>query len=72
MKIKIMLLLWIILMVVSACAKKGPPVPWESIVPKRIVDLRATPREDRLLLEWSVPKENTDKSVLIDLAGFKF
>jgi fibronectin type 3 domain-containing protein len=71
LKIKIILLLWIILIVVSACAKKGPPVPWESIVPKRIVDLRAMPRESRLLLEWSVPKENTDKSVLTDLAGFK-
>ena len=70
MRAKIVLLITL-LMVVSACAKKGPPVPWESIVPKRIVDLRATPREGRLLLEWGVPKENTDKSVLIDLAGFQ-
>jgi fibronectin type 3 domain-containing protein len=46
-------------------------VSWETIVPKRIVDLVAIPREDRLLLEWSVPKENTDKSPLTDLAGFK-
>jgi fibronectin type 3 domain-containing protein len=53
------------------CAKKGPPVPWESIVPKRIVDLVATPREDRLLLEWTIPKENTDKSPLTDLVEFK-
>ena len=70
MRAKIVLLITL-LMVVSACAKKGPPVPWESIVPKRIVDLRATPREGRLLLEWGVPKENTDKSVLTDLAGFQ-
>ena len=40
-------------------------------MPKRIVDLRAMPREGRLLLDWSVPKENTDKSALTDLAGFK-
>ena len=53
------------------CAKKGPPVPWESVVPKRIVDLVATPREGRLLLEWTIPKENTDKSSLIDLASFQ-
>jgi hypothetical protein len=53
------------------CAKKGPPVPWDSIVPKRIVDLEATPREGRLLLEWTSPKENTDKSTLTDLAGFQ-
>jgi fibronectin type 3 domain-containing protein len=59
------------LMVVAGCAKKGPPVPWESIVPKRIVDLVATPREGRLLLEWTAPKENTDKSPLTDLASFQ-
>jgi hypothetical protein len=37
------------LLVTVACAKKAPPVPWESIVPKRIVDLQAIPREGRLL-----------------------
>jgi fibronectin type 3 domain-containing protein len=59
------------LIMMSACAKKGPPVPWESIVPKRIVDLRATPREGRLRLEWTAPKENTDKTPLTDLVGFQ-
>ena len=71
MKIKIILLLWVMLMVVSGCAKKGPPVSWDSIVPKRIVDLEATPREGRLLLEWTSPIENTDKSVLTDLTVFQ-
>jgi len=71
LKIKITLLLWVMLMVVGGCAKKGPPVAWDSIVPKRIVDLAATPREGRLLLEWTSPKENTDKSALTDLAGFQ-
>lgn len=61
----------VILLLAMGCAKKGPPVPWESIVPKRIVDLEATAREGHLLLEWTFPKENTDKSVLIDLAGFQ-
>jgi fibronectin type 3 domain-containing protein len=70
-KIILIILLITFLMVVSGCAKKGPPVPWESVVPKRIVDLVATPREGRLLLGWTAPKENTDKSVLTDLAGFK-
>ena len=65
------MLLWITLILVSGCAKKAPPVPWDSIVPRRIVDLIATPREDRLLLEWTIPKENTDKSPLTNLAGFK-
>jgi hypothetical protein len=63
--------LLIILIMVIGCGKKAPPVPWESIVPKRIVDLEAIPREGRLLLEWTAPKENTDKSILTDLAEFK-
>ncbi|OGP73989.1 MAG: hypothetical protein A2V86_08050 [Deltaproteobacteria bacterium RBG_16_49_23] len=41
------------------------------VVPKRIVDLEAKSREERILLEWTFPKENTDKSVLTDLAEFK-
>ncbi len=68
---KATIFLWILLMVLSACAKKGPPVPWESIVPMRIVDLEATPREGRLLLEWKTPKENTDKTPLTDLVSFQ-
>jgi len=60
-----------ILIIFLGCGKKGPPVPWDSIVPKRILNLEAIPREGRLLLEWTSPKENTDKSPLIDLAGFR-
>ena len=66
-----LMLLMILALQVGGCAKKAPPVPWDSIVPKRIVDLVATPREDRLLLGWTIPKENTDKTPLTDLAGFK-
>ena len=63
--------LWILLMVMVGCAKKGPPVPWDSIVPMRIVDLQALPREGRLLLEWKTPKENTNKTPLTDLVSFQ-
>jgi hypothetical protein len=68
---KITILLWVMLIFAGGCAKKAPPVPWDSIVPRRIVDLIATPREDRVLLGWTTPKENTDKSPLTNLAGFK-
>jgi hypothetical protein len=71
LKNRILILLWIMSILVGGCAKKGPPVPWDSIVPKRIVDLLAIPREGRLLLEWTIPKENTDKTPLTDLVEFK-
>jgi len=66
-----MILLISILILVGGCALKKPPVPWERIVPKRIVNLSAISREGQLMLEWTSPKENTDKTVLTDLAGFK-
>jgi len=56
---------------VGGCAKKAPPVSWDKIVPLRIVDLVATPREGRLLLEWTIPKFNTDRTPLTDLVEFK-
>ena len=71
MNMKKFILFLLLLLLASGCAKKGPPVGWDEIVPKRIVNLEATPREGRLLLEWSVPKENTDKTPLTDLASFK-
>jgi fibronectin type 3 domain-containing protein len=69
--IKSIVLISAVLLLAMGCAKKGPPVSLDSIVPKRIVNLEASPREDRLLLEWTVPKENTDKSPLTDLASFQ-
>jgi hypothetical protein len=60
----------LILLMVAGCGKKGPPVPWETVVPKRIVDLEAVSREGDGRLQWTIPKENTDKSSLTDLAGF--
>lgn len=70
---KIAILSGLILLIVDVggCAKKAPPVAWETIVPRRIVDLQATPREGRLLLEWKTPKENTDKTPLTNLASFR-
>ena len=65
------ILLGVVLILGVGCGRKVDPVPWESVVPKRIVDLQALSREGNLLLEWSAPKENTDKSVLTDLASFQ-
>ena len=71
MNTKTIILFLLILFLALACGKKGPPVSWESIVPRRIVDLVAMPREGRLFLEWTSPKENTDKSILTDLDKFQ-
>jgi hypothetical protein len=68
---KKIIFLMCVLMVIGGCGKKAPPVSWESVVPKRIVDLEATPREERLLLEWTSPKENTDKTPLTNLEKFQ-
>ena len=65
------LLLIVLLMVMGGCGTKTPPVPWEKIVPRRIVDLKAISREGHLLLEWTSPKENTDKSPLTNLVEFQ-
>lgn len=60
-----------ILILSLGCGKKGPPVPWDLVVPKRIMNLEAKPRDGKILLEWTSPKENTDKSPLTDLVGFR-
>jgi hypothetical protein len=59
------------LVLVSGCGLKAAPVARDTIVPKRIVDLQAIPRESELFLMWTVPKENTDKTVLTDLEKFQ-
>ncbi len=68
---KKIIFLMCVLIVMGGCGVKGAPVPWETVVPKRIVDLEAISREERLLLEWTSPKENTDKSPLINLEKFQ-
>jgi hypothetical protein len=69
--VKKILIILILIMIAGGCAKKAPPVSWDTVLPKRIVDLQAIPREGKLFLEWTVPKENTDKTPFMDLAGFQ-
>jgi uncharacterized protein len=68
--IKIMLV-FTALVLVSGCGLKTAPVARDTIVPKRIVDLQAIPRDGELFLMWTVPKDNSDKTVLTDLEKFQ-
>lgn len=68
---KVVIIIILIFLLASGCGKKASPVPQSSVVPQRIVDLEAKSREERLLLEWTFPKANTDKSALMDLVEFK-
>jgi len=65
------ILVALLMIVTLGCGIKRPPVPMSTVVPKRILDLGAVSREESVILTWTVPKENADKTVLTDLAEFK-
>ncbi|KAF0117210.1 MAG: hypothetical protein FD151_2401 [bacterium] len=43
----------------------------KSLAPKAVNDLKANIRERKVLLHWTIPDRNTDRSKLTNLAGFK-
>ena len=53
------------------CGKKASPVAPKSVDPKAVNDLKATVIKGKVLLHWTIPDTNTDRSKLTDLAGFK-
>lgn len=55
----------------ASCGVKGPPLPPEYVVPKRINDLKVKKVDGGVILRWTIPTENTDGSELTDLSGFK-
>jgi hypothetical protein len=57
-------------MLLGGCGQKAPPVSFDTVVPKAVMDLEASVREGRVILQWSLPKENTDGTKLVDLVGF--
>ena len=62
----------VILLIVLAmgCGVKAPPTPPDVLVPEAVDDLRATVKEDTIVLTWSMPKENVDGSKPVDLVRF--
>jgi predicted small lipoprotein YifL len=65
------LLVTVLISLLPACGKKGPPLPPESLVPGQISGLTAQGKPEGLVLSWNIPKKNNDGSNLDDLAGFK-
>ena len=53
-----------------ACGRKGPPVVPKSRVPEAVSQLSAYPRGKAVVLTWRMPRRNTDGSALSPLEGF--
>ncbi len=68
---KIFLLLTILIIVASGCGVKAPPIPPDVLVPKAISDLEGKVREEKVYLNWSLPRENVDDSKPPDLVAFR-
>ena len=53
------------------CGVKGDPVPPRSSVPQPIENLQVFSRDGQLVLQWSVPKKDTDGMEVAGLSGFR-
>jgi fibronectin type 3 domain-containing protein len=60
-----------IILLFSACGKKGDPMPKGLPIPGGIHDLSGDVKDGMLFLSFSTPAENKDGSEPKDLAGFK-
>jgi len=57
-----------LLTLVSACGKKGPPLPPLVLVPVEPPELTAVRRGDEVQLDFKIPDANTDRSTPADLS----
>jgi hypothetical protein len=68
--IKIIVFLWLALLLVSACGKKGDPRAPGLAEPETITDLKGEIGKAGIVLTWSRPTHSVDGKRLRDLAGF--
>jgi len=54
-----------------SCGRRGLPRPPQDILPETILDLRATPNQDAIVLTWSRPDSYVDGSRMRDLTRFE-
>lgn len=59
------------LLAITACGKKLPPVAPESVVPEPVKELKVVSRDSKLLIKFVKPSKNVDGSKITDLAGFR-
>ncbi|MBI4746594.1 MAG: fibronectin type III domain-containing protein [Deltaproteobacteria bacterium] len=60
-----------LLLFISSCGKKLPPVAPESVVPEPVKELKVVSRDSKLLIRFVKPSKNVDGSKITDLAGFR-
>lgn len=56
--------------VLIQCGLKAPPVPYPLSKPAAINNLTVLARGNGVLLSWTIPDKNTDRTVLKDIKGF--
>jgi Prokaryotic lipoprotein-attachment site len=57
-------------LLLSGCGRKGPPLPPEDVVPRRIADLAASNVAGGIQLSWRRPELYSDGERMTDLGGF--
>jgi len=55
----------------AACGRKGDPFLGVPLAPSKVRALAAVGRPGEIVLSWQAPRDNTDETDLLDLAGFK-
>ncbi len=62
--------LTLVLLMASACGRKGDPFLSDPLAPEKVRALTAVARPGEIVLTWQAPRDNTDGTDLLDLAGF--
>ncbi|MBW2134463.1 MAG: fibronectin type III domain-containing protein [Deltaproteobacteria bacterium] len=55
---------------ISACGKKMPPIPPDSILPGPVRDFSVRQQGTSLVLRWLIPRENIEGQPLTEIQGF--
>lgn len=68
---KNLFLLFLSVSFVSGCGVKADPVVPHSPIPQAIRDLEATSYRGKIILQWSIPKKDSDEKKLTNVGGFR-